>query len=86
MRIPKEIREKAGISPGAEVEVRYRHGVVEIELSASRVKLVQKGGFLVATVDGDVKGFTNEDVSALIEELRDERMHDILGDWRPKDG
>ena len=72
--IPKEIRRKAGLTPGAEVDVRYcQDGRIEIEPAPSRVKLVREGRFLVARVEGDVEPMTEEDVEALIDQIRNER-------------
>ncbi len=71
--IPKELRRKAGLSPGTEVEVRYADGKIEIEPSPSKIRLVQKGRFLVAEVEGEAPTLTAEDVRRLLEELRDER-------------
>ena len=71
--IPKEIRTRAGLTPGAEVEVRYNKGVVEIELAPGKVRLIREGLFLVATVDTDVPPPTAEEIDELIDQIREER-------------
>ena len=45
--IPKEIREEAGLKPGALVEVRWRSGRIEIEPAPLPVNLVRKGRLTV---------------------------------------
>jgi AbrB family looped-hinge helix DNA binding protein len=45
---PEVIRRRAGLLGGAEVEVRYRDGRVEIEPVARRVKRVRRGPLQVA--------------------------------------
>jgi AbrB family looped-hinge helix DNA binding protein len=45
--IPKEIRQRAGLQPGAELEIRLDNGIVEIIPQAPRGRLIEKAGFLV---------------------------------------
>lgn len=47
--LPKAIRERAGFSPGAPIEVRVFDGRVELEPAPARVTLEQRGGFWVAS-------------------------------------
>jgi AbrB family looped-hinge helix DNA binding protein len=75
--IPKEMRKRAGLLPGAEVEVRCQDGIIEIQLSSS-VRLVQKGPFLVAVVEG-APLMTEEEANHLVNEERDARMRAVLG-------
>jgi AbrB family looped-hinge helix DNA binding protein len=42
--IPKELRQEGGLKPGTELEIRWRHGVMEIEQAAIPVKLKKRGG------------------------------------------
>ena len=46
--LPDELKEKAGISPGAEVEVRWQNGHLEIEPPARKVRLERRGMVMVA--------------------------------------
>jgi AbrB family looped-hinge helix DNA binding protein len=53
--IPKAIREAAGLKPGAPLMIEYRNGRVEIEPKSPKVRLVRKGGVLVASIPGAPK-------------------------------
>jgi AbrB family looped-hinge helix DNA binding protein len=46
--IPKEIRQRAGLTPGMPVDVRWRDGIIEIEPVSLPVTLEKRGRFLVA--------------------------------------
>lgn len=50
--IPKAIREPAGLKPGSPLKIEYRDGRVEIERKSPKVRLVRKGGVLVASIPG----------------------------------
>ena len=71
--IPAAIRERAGLVPGAALEVTAEDTGVHIERVAPGPKLVRIGKRLVArpTVGGD--GRPEVDVAALIEEERNRR-------------
>jgi AbrB family looped-hinge helix DNA binding protein len=60
--IPKELRQEGGLKPGTELEIRWRHGVMEIEPAAIPVKLKKRGRFLVAVPDHPVEPLTSESV------------------------
>jgi AbrB family looped-hinge helix DNA binding protein len=49
--IPKEIRQQAGLVPGATVDVRFAADRVEIELVVPEAKLIEEGDLLVFHVD-----------------------------------
>jgi AbrB family looped-hinge helix DNA binding protein len=53
--IPKAIREAAGLKPGSPLEIAYRDGKVEIEPKSPKMRLVRKGGLLVASIPGAPK-------------------------------
>ena len=71
--IPEEIRRAAGLEPGAELEVRVRDGIVEIEPVVASVKLVRKGHLLVAVHEEDGPPLTSEDVARIRDEIERER-------------
>ena len=71
--IPSEIRQRAGLRAGAEVDVRIRDGIIEIEPQAAPVRLVQDGPLLVAVVDDHAPPLTREIVEDIRDSLRDER-------------
>jgi AbrB family looped-hinge helix DNA binding protein len=74
--IPKAIRERAGLTPGMEVEVRFSdEGRVEIAPLEQKGKVVRKDGFLVWDPGPDVPPF---DVLEAIEQARREREDEIL--------
>ena len=68
--IPAAIRDRAGLSPGATIEITLDDGAVRIERVADGPRLVRVGKRLVArpTVDADLRPAI--DVGALIEEER----------------
>lgn len=72
--IPREIRQRAGLRTGAEVEVRLREGVIEIEPPAATVRLVQDGPLLVAVADDNTPPLSREMVEDIRESLRNERI------------
>lgn len=77
--IPKRIREQAGLTPGAELEVRYCNGHVELEVAAANVRLERRGRFLVAVSGDPDSTLTNEMVEQTIEDIRNEREAGSLG-------
>jgi AbrB family looped-hinge helix DNA binding protein len=68
--IPAAIRERAGMNPGAELEVTVDEFGVRLERVASPPRLIKVGRRTVArpTATGDVR--TRIDVAALVEEER----------------
>ncbi len=57
---PKSIREAAGLRPGLSLKIEYRDGRVEIEPKSPKVRLVRKGGVLVACIPGAPKMSVDE--------------------------
>jgi AbrB family looped-hinge helix DNA binding protein len=72
--IPKEIRRQAGLGAGAEVDVRWRDGLIEIEPAGQAIRLVHDGPLLVAVADGDAEPLTPEQVEGIRDRLRRERV------------
>ena len=72
--IPKEIRRLAGLEAGAELEIRFRDGVVEIEPVAAPVNLVRDGHLLVAAHEGEGPPLTPADVARIRAEIERERF------------
>jgi AbrB family looped-hinge helix DNA binding protein len=71
--IPEEIRKQAGLEPGAEVDVRVRDRVVEIEPAYMPVKLVRRGRLLTIVPLVPVPPLTPEDVDRVRDEIERER-------------
>lgn len=68
--IPKALREAAGITPGAPLEIRFRDGRLEIEPEPVAVELVEKEGLLVAVPRDSTTPLTADDVRATLDRVR----------------
>jgi AbrB family looped-hinge helix DNA binding protein len=68
--IPASIRERAGLTAGAELEVTLQDSAVKIERVASGPRLVKVGRRLVARPTAPSDSRPALDVAALIEEER----------------
>jgi AbrB family looped-hinge helix DNA binding protein len=69
--IPKELRSRAGLAPGTEVEIVEADGRIAIEPVSKDVRLVERDGFLAAEVDDDDgEPLTVEQVRDLLERVR----------------
>lgn len=71
--IPKELRREAGLQPGSELEIRWKHGLIEIEPVPNPVKLKKQGRFLVAMPDQPIEQLTNETVERTRRQLTRDR-------------
>ena len=77
--IPKEIREKAGITPGMPLSITVEDGVIKVEPEYVPVRLEKRGHLTVLVTDADLPPLTNEDVNRIREEILLEREREILG-------
>lgn len=78
--IPQEMLDEAGLKPGTPVDVTVRAGHIEIEPASPDMRLEKRGRLTVLVPVEPVEGsLTVEQINELIEDIRDERMHDILG-------
>jgi AbrB family looped-hinge helix DNA binding protein len=68
--IPAAIRDRAGLSPGATIELSLEDGGVRLERVADGPRLVRVGKRLVARPTAAVASRPTVDVAALIEEER----------------
>jgi AbrB family looped-hinge helix DNA binding protein len=68
--VPASIRERAGFSPGAALEISIEDGIVRIERVAAGPKLVKVGRRLVARPTAPVDARPAVDVASLVEEER----------------
>lgn len=71
--IPKELRRRAGLHAGGEVNVRCRDGIIELEPANRSVRLVQHGPLLVAVAEAEAAPLTADEVEEIREALRQER-------------
>jgi len=68
--VPKPLRDELGLSPGRELEIRERDGVLVIEPLPTPVSLVRKGKRLVAKPAVSLPKLTQEEVRAALERSR----------------
>ena len=68
--LPKAIRERAQLVPGAPIEVRVVDGRVELEPACAPVTIEKQGEFWVAAPAGDIPVLTQHEVDATTETLR----------------
>ena len=68
--LPKPIRDAAGIAPGAELEIRFADGRIEIEAAPLEVRLVKRGSLTVAVPRKRVPPLTDEVVRETLGRLR----------------
>lgn len=68
--IPRIIRERAQLRPGAALEIRVRNGVIELEPEAAPVRLEKRGRWTVAVPERPGPRLTQEEVDAALEEVR----------------
>jgi len=68
--IPKTVRSAAGLEAGAEVDVEFRDGRIEIEPATVPMRLVKRGRG--ATIDAEVEMpvLTSDDVRDVLERTR----------------
>lgn len=69
MVIPKPVRDRLGLHPGAEVEVVEADGKVEISPAVAPIEVVEVAGRLVARGEG-LPPLTDETVRETIERTR----------------
>lgn len=70
--IPKRIREMAGLQSGAELEVEYRDGKIEIEPRAAEMTLRKVGRRVVIVAPRGTPQMTVQDVETVRQEIREE--------------
>ena len=68
--IPKPLRDAAGLRAGAEVELTFRDGRIEIEPKALAMRLVERQGGAVIHAEGDVPPLTVDEVRDTLERTR----------------
>jgi AbrB family looped-hinge helix DNA binding protein len=79
--IPEELLEEAGWKPGTPVELVYRAGHIEIEPTPVRMRLERRGRLTVLVPEEPIQEkWSVERTNEFIEELREERMREILGE------
>jgi AbrB family looped-hinge helix DNA binding protein len=75
--IPKALREGAGLKPGAELEIRFSNGVIEIAPAAPRGRIVREGALLVWEPESGAGTVSEDEIVELIEADRERRLDEI---------
>lgn len=83
--IPKAMRERAGLEPGTPIEIRYDYGRIEVEAAPIPVKLVRKGGWLVAVPLEAVPPAPADIVEKTRQAIERDRLEAALGYFLPDD-
>jgi AbrB family looped-hinge helix DNA binding protein len=65
--IPKQIRDAIGLSPGATIDVGLRDGVIVLVPATATMRLVERGGGVVAEPEQPLPTLTAEDVRSALE-------------------
>lgn len=68
--IPKSIRSRLGIGPGAAVAVSEHDGVVEIRPAPVPARIVRRGPVAVITAESPLAAINDDDVRAALEANR----------------
>lgn len=78
IQLPEEVRQAAGLVPGAELEVTLRDGRIELEPADEPMRLVQQGRWLLPMPLTDVPMITTEDVEELRRQILDEQVREMF--------
>lgn len=73
--IPKALRDRAGLTPGTQVDFRYHDGNIEISPAPAEVEWEQVGRIRYPIFKGP--GLTTEEIDNLIEAGREQRLQDL---------
>ena len=68
--IPKPIRESLGLTSARTIEIREREGIIEIEPTATTMRLEERNGHLVAVPDRELPPLTDDLVRATLDKTR----------------
>lgn len=68
--VPKRLREELGFKPGQELELSAVDGRLEVEHPITPMRLVKRGGRLVAVADRSMPTLTSEMVRETLERIR----------------
>jgi AbrB family looped-hinge helix DNA binding protein len=68
--VPKDVRERLGLTPGAEVELSEVDGRLEISPIPTPMHLEEINGQLVAVAEVELPTLTSDEVRAVIESSR----------------
>lgn len=69
--IPKEIRDKAGLTPGSEIDIVHDGTSIRIQRAVSAPKLDRVRGRLVARPTAKTEGLDGPDIAEIVEAERE---------------
>ena len=78
IQLPEEVRQAAGLVPGAELEVTLRDGRIELEPASVPLLLVQQGRWLLPISVTDIPMMTTDKVEELRQQILDERVREMF--------
>ena len=70
MVIPKTVRDQAGLTAGAEVDVHFRDGRIELEPATVAMRLVKDGELATIEAEGEMPALNSSDVRTVLEHVR----------------
>jgi|WetSurMetagenome_2_1015567.scaffolds.fasta_scaffold1160362_1 AbrB family looped-hinge helix DNA binding protein len=76
--IPKAIRDRAGLHPGAQLDIRLDNGRVEISPQPPQGRVIEDGGFLFWESAPGTPPITGEMIDQAIQDVRREREDEII--------
>lgn len=68
--VPKKLRDELNLVPGTRLEITVRNGKLELEPAAARMRLIRRGGGMVATSDEPLPRLNADEVRAVVDSLR----------------
>lgn len=68
--VPKALRDRLGLEAGTTLQISERDGRLELEPLPTAMRLVRRGGGLVATTDERLPPIDADDVHAVMQALR----------------
>ena len=68
--IPKAVRDEAGLSAGAEIDVHFRDGRIELEPVTVSMRLVKRGQRATIEAEQEMPTLSSADVRAVLERVR----------------
>ena len=68
--VPKSVRDEVGLRPGQGIEVIARDGKIEIEPAQTPMRLVRRGGHVIAEAESALPPLTSDEVRETLERVR----------------
>ena len=68
--IPKAVRDQAGLAAGAEIDVHFRDGRIELEPATVAMRLVKRGQHATIEAEGEMPTLGSAEVRTVLEHVR----------------